>query len=47
MKERIEFLEGVIQELLEALKSIENDDGSIPAAIWEMRNAAIKRAESV
>lgn len=31
-------------EMLEALCSIENDDGSIPAAIWEMRCAAIAKA---
>lgn len=31
-------------DLLEALMSIENDDNSIPATIWEMRNAAIKKA---
>lgn len=31
-------------ELLEALQSIENDDGSIPATIWEMRNEAISKA---
>jgi len=32
-------------DLLEALKSIENDDERIPASIWEMRNAAISKAE--
>ena len=32
-------------ELLEALKSIENDDGRIPKAIWDLRNAAIAKAE--
>ena len=32
-------------DLLEVLKSIENDDGHIPQAIWEMRNAAIDKAE--
>lgn len=32
-------------ELLEALKNIENDDGSIPAAIWKLRNDAIAKAE--
>ena len=31
-------------ELYEALASIENDDGSIPASIWEMRNAALAKA---
>jgi hypothetical protein len=31
-------------EMLEALLSIENDDNSIPAAIWKMINAAIKKA---
>lgn len=31
-------------DLLEALRSIENDDGRIPAAIWELRNAAIAKA---
>jgi len=32
-------------DLLDALKSIENDDGSIPKAIWDLRNAAIDKAE--
>ena len=32
--------------LLEALQSIENDDNSIPATIWKMRNDAIKKALS-
>lgn len=31
-------------EMLEALKSIENDGGRIPAPIWAMRNAAIAKA---
>lgn len=31
-------------ELLEALESIENDDGRIPATIWELRNVAIWKA---
>ena len=31
-------------DLLEALISIENDDNSIPKAIWDLRNAAIKKA---
>ncbi len=31
-------------ELYEALASIENDDGSIPQAIWDMRNAALAKA---
>jgi hypothetical protein len=31
--------------MLEALKNIENDDGSIPKKIWDMRNAAIAKAE--
>ncbi len=34
----------VAQELYEALASIENDDGSIPKAIWDMRNAALAKA---
>jgi len=34
-------------DMYEALKSIENDDNSIPAAIWEMRNRAIAKAEGV
>jgi hypothetical protein len=33
-------------DLLEALENIENDDGSIPATIWEMRNAAIAKARN-
>lgn len=32
------------EELYEALASIENDDGSIPPAIWDMRNAALAKA---
>lgn len=32
------------KDLLEALQSIENDDGHIPTAIWELRNKAIKKA---
>lgn len=32
-------------ELVAALESIENDDGRIPAAIWEMRNAALRKAK--
>ena len=31
-------------ELLEALLNIENDDNSIPKTIWDLRNAAIKKA---
>lgn len=31
-------------ELLEALLSIENDNGSIPKKIWDMRNKAIAKA---
>lgn len=31
-------------ELLEALLNIENDDNSIPKAIWDLRNAAIQKA---
>jgi hypothetical protein len=30
--------------LLEALESIENDDGRIPASIWALRNEAIRKA---
>ncbi|MGH9462448.1 MAG: hypothetical protein ACRD1X_14625 [Vicinamibacteria bacterium] len=32
-------------ELLEALKSIENDGQHIPKAIWDLRNAVIAKAE--
>lgn len=32
-------------DLLEALENIENDDGSIPSTIWDMRNAAIAKAK--
>ena len=31
-------------DLLEALMNIENDNGSIPKAIWDMRNKAIEKA---
>lgn len=34
-------------ELLEALESIENDNGSIPQAIWDMLNAAISKATTI
>lgn len=30
--------------LYEALSNIENDDGRIPKAIWDMRNAALAAA---
>lgn len=35
------------KDLLEALQSIENDDGHIPAAIWELRNKAINKALNI
>lgn len=31
-------------EMLQALLSIENDDGTIPESIWELRNNAIAKA---
>lgn len=31
-------------DLYEALSNIENDDGSIPPAIWKIRNAALAKA---
>jgi hypothetical protein len=31
-------------DLYEALASIENDDGRIPATIWDMRNAALAKS---
>ena len=31
-------------EMYEALRNIENDDGRIPASIWNMRNAALAKA---
>lgn len=34
-------------DMLEALKNIENDDGHIPATIWNLRNDAIAKAEAV
>jgi hypothetical protein len=33
------------EALLEAAKNIENDDGSIPAALWEQLQKAIAQAE--
>lgn len=30
--------------LLEVVRSIENDDGHIPAAIWKLRNEALAKA---
>ena len=38
------YLISAAPDLLEALKSIENDDGSIPEPIWKMRNDAIAKA---
>lgn len=35
------------KDLLEALQSIENDDGHIPEPIWELRNKAIKKALNI
>jgi hypothetical protein len=37
-------INATIAELAEALASIENDDGRIPATIWDMRNAALEKA---
>jgi hypothetical protein len=31
------------EALLEVVKSFENDDGSVPAKIWEMREAVLAR----
>lgn len=31
-------------DMYEALSAIENDDGSIPPAIWKMRNNALAKA---
>jgi len=33
-----------VPEMLKALQNIENDSGTIPPAIWAMRNAAIAKA---
>jgi len=33
-------------DMLEALKNLENDDGSIPQHAWKMVKAAIAKAES-
>ncbi len=33
-------------DAIEVLKSLENDNSSIPKAIWDMRNNAIAKAES-
>jgi len=40
------ILNSAAPDMLEALKSIENDDNHIPKAIWEMRNKAIAKAEN-
>lgn len=32
-------------DMYEALRSIENDDGSIPNTIWEMAQKALAKAE--
>ena len=37
-------LQEAAPDLYEALASIENDDGRIPQAIWDMRNAALAKA---
>ena len=34
-------------DMLDVLKSLENDDESIPRHIWQMRNDAIYRAENI
>ena len=34
-----------LADMLEVLKSIENDAETIPSKIWDMRNAAIAKAE--
>jgi hypothetical protein len=39
--------DALIADLLAALESIENDDGRIPQAIWDMRNAAIAKARGL
>jgi hypothetical protein len=33
------------EKMREALGNFENDDGSVPATIWEMRRAAIAKAK--
>jgi hypothetical protein len=33
-----------VPEMLDALMSLENDDGSIPDHVWDMRNNALKKA---
>jgi hypothetical protein len=44
---RIAELEGQIASLLDALESIENDDGHIPQDIWNMRNFVVAKARGV
>jgi uncharacterized membrane protein len=44
IERELEAKDALIEELLAALESIENDDGRIPQAIWDMRNAAIAKA---
>lgn len=33
-----------VPEMIDALMNLENDDGSIPDYVWEMRNNALKKA---
>ena len=39
------YLIAAAPDLYEALRNIENDDGSIPATIWKMAQDAIAKAE--
>jgi len=34
----------VAMTMYEVLETLENDDGSIPEFVWEMRNAALAKA---
>lgn len=45
MREELRRERELKADLLEALKNIENDDGSIPGTIWAMCIAAIAKAE--
>lgn len=39
------FLMAAAKDMKAALESIENDDGRIPEAIWDLRNKALAKAE--
>ena len=45
LKAEIERLQGANADMLEMLKTIENDDGQVPQRLWLQIKAVIARAE--